>query len=103
MKTKMKKTYLVVGIVVLIVLILAVVIIQQPIRGEEQIAPDGVDVLPELNYRQCLSEIKKTNPEMNEQQAQDNCYTLQAIQEDDITICDKVSRPARTNCLRMFQ
>ena len=102
MKTKMKKTAVVIGVVAVIIIALAIVLLQQSIAGEERRAPDGVDIMPNLKFKQCLSEIKKINPEMNEQQAQDNCYTVQAINENDVSICDKVSTSARTNCLKMF-
>ena len=58
--------------------------------------------MPDMGVSECLSEITQTNPEMSEQQAQDNCYTVDAVNKNDISICDKVSENTRANCLSMF-
>ena len=86
----------------IVLIIVAFVIVFAQISNEEKIAPDGVDTMPNMGFNRCLSEISQTNPEMTEQQIQDNCYTIDAINKNDISICDKVSEDARANCLSMF-
>lgn len=103
MKRKNKKIKIVIGVIVLIVVAFVIVFTSlNKVETEEKIAPDGVDVLPDISFNECLSEIIQVNPEMNEQQARDNCYAIDAINKNDISICDKVSDSARENCLDMF-
>lgn len=94
------KKELMIGLIALA--IVAVVIVFILPGSKEKIAPDGVDVMPDMGFDKCLEEIREVNPGMTEQQAQDNCYTIEAINKNDASICEEVSESMRANCLSMF-
>jgi len=68
----------------------------------DNLAADGVDLIPEINLDDCMSQIRATNPDMSEQDANDNCYTIEAVNQKDSSICSRVSDSFRPNCLGQF-
>jgi len=74
---------------------------QEAVR-EGKIAADTVDIVPEMSISECLAQIRQTNPEMSDQDANDNCYTLEAVNKGDKSLCDRVSQGLRANCLAQF-
>ena len=69
---------------------------------ESNIAADQVDIIPDVDVEECLATIRITNPEMSAQEAQDNCYTIEAVNENDESLCNLVSEGFRANCLAQF-
>ncbi|MFQ5647966.1 MAG: hypothetical protein ACE5FW_01905 [Candidatus Aenigmatarchaeota archaeon] len=67
-----------------------------------RLAADQTDWIPSISYQDCLVQIKETNPEMTDQQAQDNCLTIEAINTNDSSLCEQVSETLRQNCLGQF-
>jgi hypothetical protein len=67
--------------------------------ASEGTAPDKVDDIPDVSVDECLSAIKEANPDMSEQDAMDNCYTIEAVNKADASLCDLVSEDFRPNCL----
>ena len=94
------KKELMIGLIALILIAIVIVFILP--GPKEKIAPDGVDVMPDISFDNCVSEVMQTNPEMTEQQAQDNCYTIEAVNKNDASICEEVSESMRANCLSLF-
>jgi hypothetical protein len=66
------------------------------------LSADQVDTIPDISISECLAQIKATNPEMSDQDASDNCYTIEAINKGDSSLCDKVSASFRASCLAQF-
>ncbi len=98
----MKRTILVLGLIVLMIALIGCKQTETT-KTEGKLAPDGVDVMPDISIDECLEEIMIQNPEMTEQAAKDNCYTIEAVNKDDKSVCDQVSEAARANCLAMFE
>ena len=102
----MRRTILVlVGLVAMMVLLTACATQTTPTTPpvqEGELAPDGVDVLPDIDLSSCLTEIKQTNPEMSEQDARDNCLTLEAVNTGNQALCDQVSAGFKETCLAAF-
>ena len=97
----MKKTIFI-GFV--IIALIALTGCQKQAATEEGIlSADKVDVIPDISTSECLSQIKQTNPEMSDQDANDNCYSIEAVNKDDESLCDKVSAGFRANCLAQFE
>ncbi len=69
---------------------------------EPKLSADQVDYIPDISVKECLDQIKETNPEMTEQQALDNCYAIEAVNKNDPSLCDKVSEEFRAACLAQF-
>jgi hypothetical protein len=90
-------------ILVLFFILILTTVIGCQTQKEETILAGDVDVVPDIDISQCLSQIKQTNPEMTDQEAKDNCYTIEAVNKVDKSICNKVSEEMRTNCLRLFK
>ena len=72
----------------------------QEITGK--VSADGVDIIPDISISECLSEIRRANPEISEQAAKDNCYTIEAVNKGDSGLCNQVSESFRQNCLDQF-
>ena len=72
------------------------------VKGPKQSA-DKVDVIPDITPNECLTQIKQVNPEMSNQDANDNCYSIEAVNKNDKSLCDKVSEGFRANCLAQFE
>lgn len=70
---------------------------------EEKLSADKVDVIPDISISGCLTQIKQTNPEMSDQDAGDNCYSIEAVNKGDKSLCDKVSAGFRATCLAQFE
>ncbi len=70
---------------------------------EAKVSADKVDVIPDISISECLTQIKQTNPEMSDQDANDNCYSIEAVNKGDKSLCDKVSAGFRANCLAQFE
>jgi hypothetical protein len=68
-----------------------------------KVAKDQVDIIPEIDISECLAQIKTTNPSMTEQQANDNCYILEAVNKNDPSICEQVSSSFKELCLAQFE
>jgi hypothetical protein len=100
LRLKMKKENIIAGVIALIVIAVVGVFILP--GTSEKVAPDGVDVMPDMGFSKCVSEVMQTNPEMTELQAQDNCHTIDAVNKNDALICEKVSEDMRANCLSLF-
>ena len=62
-----------------------------------------VEEIPSMSLNECLTQIKVANPEMHDQQAQDNCYMIEALNTNDKGLCDKVSEGFRPVCEQQFQ
>jgi PBP1b-binding outer membrane lipoprotein LpoB len=69
---------------------------------EGTLAPNQVDVIPEVNLDECIAGVKTTNPEMTEQNARDNCLVIEAVNKQDKTLCDQVSADFKEDCLALF-
>jgi len=69
----------------------------------EKVAPDQVDIIPGISFQECMVKIRQDNPEMTQQAALDNCYTIEAANKNDINLCNKVSEGFRPKCLAMFK
>lgn len=65
-------------------------------------APEFTEGVPDITIQECLTQIKATNPEMTDQQANDNCYTIEAVNQNDPSLCEQVSEGLRQNCLDQF-
>ena len=66
-------------------------------------AADEVDVIPDISITDCLAQIKQTNPEMSDQDVNDNCWTIEAVNKGDSSLCDEVSEELRSVCLAQFE
>lgn len=68
-----------------------------------KLAADKVDIIPDVSISECLTQIKATNPEMSDQDANDNCYAIEAVNKGDSSLCGRVSEGFRANCLAQFE
>ena len=59
--------------------------------------------IPNISIQDCLEDIKETNPEMSDQAANDNCYTIEAVNKNDPSLCDNVSESFKAICLSQFE
>ena len=99
----MKKTIFI-GFVIIIALIALTACQKQQIVTEEGVlSADKVDVIPDISISECLTQIKQTNSEMSNQDANDNCYTIEAVNKNDKSLCDNVSAGFRPSCLAQFE
>lgn len=107
---------LILGLIALMGCIAAPVVVEdqgmgegtEPLNYEEtepegKLSADGVDRIPNISFIECLSSIRVVNPEMTEQEASDNCYTIEAVNQDDVSLCDEVSESFRSICLAQFK
>jgi peroxiredoxin len=76
---------------------------EEPRTDEKILSVDQVDVIPDISTGDCLTQIRQTNPEMSDQAASDNCYTIEAINKNDKGLCDRVSAGFKANCLIQFE
>jgi hypothetical protein len=95
----MKKKIL---ILIFIITLVTLIGCKPEVKGPK-VSADKVDIIPSIDVSECLAQIKQTNPEMSDQAANDNCYTIEAINEGDKSLCDKVSESFRANCLAQFE
>ena len=70
---------------------------------EGKLAKDEIDTIPDISISECLTQIKQTNPEMSDQDANDNCWTIEAVNKNDVSLCDKVSASLKDICLMQFE
>ena len=70
---------------------------------EQRLSADQVDVIPDISVNECLIQIKQTNPEMSDQDANDNCYSIEAVNKNDRSLCGKVSAGFKATCLAQFE
>ncbi|MBW2980550.1 hypothetical protein KY360_03980 [Candidatus Woesearchaeota archaeon] len=68
----------------------------------QKLSADKVDFIPDVSISECKYEAKAANPEMSEQDVNDNCYTIEAVNKGDKALCDQVSEGFRANCLAQF-
>lgn len=88
---------------IFIITLIALVGCTQEAEEGPKVSADKVDLIPDINIDECMAQIRATNPEMSEQAANDNCYTLEAVNRDSKRLCNKVSEGFRGNCLAQFQ
>lgn len=69
---------------------------------EQGRSADKVDFIPEISIDDCLAQVKATNPEMSAQDASDNCYSIEAVNQNNKRLCEQVSEGFRANCLAQF-
>jgi hypothetical protein len=69
---------------------------------EPKLSADKVDLIPDISIDECLTQIKQDNPEMPDQAARDNCWSIEAVNKGDKSLCNKVSEGFRDNCLAQF-
>jgi len=98
---------IVVGIVIAVVALVIVLLIAgnqtvSEVAATGKLSADGVDIIPDISIQQCLDEIKSVNPEISDQAANDNCYSIEAVNKDDKSLCQRVSEGFRENCLAQF-
>jgi len=97
----MKKTIL---FLILILVSMALAGCQQQAETEGRLAADKVDIIPDISIDECLTQIKETNPEMSDQDANDNCYAIEAVNKQDKSLCDKIiNGNIRSACLNQFE
>lgn len=119
-KRKMKKQQgmdmKMVGIAALvIVVIIAAVYIYAPelgVAGPKQV-PTGVpsteppvftEGVPDIGLTECLSQMREANPAMLEQDVRDNCYLIDAVNQDEILICENIVNAAiKDACTAQFE
>lgn len=65
--------------------------------------PEDIIKIPDISIEECLVQIKETNPGMPDQAASDNCWTIEAINKKDKSLCGKVSDNFKPNCLAYFE
>lgn len=70
--------------------------------GVGKLSADAIDDIPDISIDECLSQIKIENPEMSDSDAQDNCYTIEAVNKGDKGLCNKVSDSFKNVCLELF-
>ena len=67
--------------------------------GNPTTEPPAEESVPDIGLSECLNDVKATNPEMTDQQVNDNCQTVLAVNTGDASYCDKVSAGFKENCL----
>ncbi|MBW2965630.1 hypothetical protein KY342_00835 [Candidatus Woesearchaeota archaeon] len=68
-----------------------------------KVSADNVDTIPQIDISACLAQIKQTNPEMSDQDANDNCYAIEAINKGDKSLCNRVvNADIKSACLAQF-
>lgn len=92
-----------------ILLVMAVLLVAGCVQGPAEgpsttgrLAADQTDYIPSISYDNCLAQIRQTNPSMTEQQARDNCLTIEAINTGNSALCSQVSEGFRQACLSQF-
>ena len=103
MKRKKIKTGKIFFMTAVVILLVAAVFLLMSKEKEPKLSADGVDFIPLISVRDCLEQIRVTNPNMTEQQANDNCYAIEAVNKNDASLCNKVSEGFRELCLAQFQ
>ena len=88
---------------IFIITLIALTGCAQEVQQEQKLSTDKVDLIPDINIDECLAQIKATNPEMSEQAASDNCYSLEAANKENKELCERVSEGFRATCLLQFQ
>ena len=71
--------------------------------GDPSTQPTESEDISSITLSECLSQIRETNPEMTDQQASDNCYTVEAINKNDKSLCAEVSEEFRSLCEQQFE
>jgi hypothetical protein len=97
----MEEKEIILLVAVAVAVIVAGAYIYPSITGNS-VAADQVDIIPDIDISECMSLIRSTNPEMSTQAASDNCYSIEAVNENDPSICNQVSEGFRANCLAQF-
>lgn len=101
----MNKKTIVWIIVVVIVILGLLVVLQQPTEEAGPIlSADQVDYIPRMKYEECRDKIQEVNPEMSDQNADDNCRAIEAVNEKDPDICENIINPEiKQGCLNQFE
>ena len=74
-----------------------------PVTEPQMPAEPAKEEIPSISLVECLKQIKETNPEMPDQQAKDNCYTIEALNTNDKSLCNEVSEDFRPICEQQFE
>jgi len=74
-----------------------------PVTEPQMPAEPAKEEIPSISLVECLKQIKETNPEMPDQQAKDNCYTIEALNTNDKSLCNEVSEEFRPICEQQFE
>ena len=90
-------------IILITFFILLLLITGCEVKEEQKLSADKVDIIPETDIEECLIQIKQTNPSMTEQDANDNCLIIEAVNKNDKNLCNGVTEDFRTNCLMQFE
>lgn len=110
---KSKNNYTVAGVVIAVVVLIVALnaapegrffgAFQDLFGPDEVVSADGVDFIPRLSVDECIEKVPQINGRMSYQQVHDNCYTIEAVNSGDISVCQQVSESFRPICLAQFE
>ena len=95
---------IVIGVIVLLIIVLMIIPApKEEVPAEGKLSADTVDIIPALDYSECMSEIQQTNPEMSDSDARDNCIAVDAVTNSDPARCEDIASPEiRQACFDQF-
>ena len=97
----MRNIIAVIAIAVLVMLVLTTQ--PQLFQPTGKLSADGVDTIPNISQSECLQQIRVTNPEMSDQDANDNCLAIEAVNKNNKELCDEiVNSDIKQACLAQF-
>ena len=74
-----------------------------PVSAEGNVVAPSGEVIPDMEYSECIAGIQVTNPEMSDSDARDNCITIEAANQNDASLCNDITNPQiKQDCLALF-
>jgi hypothetical protein len=90
-------------LITIFILLFIVIITGCEVKEEPKLSADKVDIIPDVDIDECLTQIRQTNPDMTEQDANNNCLIIEAVNKNDKTLCDRIGGEFRASCFAQFE